>query len=90
MKRGAKLVDPVATGIEFIRSELETGLTFTRIAHVADRGAKVTRNRANARKAYDAVLRFAPRVPQTAAESKAIEVKLEKLKAQLRELGEEL
>ena len=56
-------------------------------AHYRD---KLERNRASARKAYDAVVRFMPRVNFTRDEASEINSKLAQLKSELQELGEEV
>ena len=48
-------------GIEFLRAEALAGRTFSRIALESRYQEKTDRNRANARKAYDTLLRFMPR-----------------------------
>ena len=79
-----------ANGIEFLKTDLETGLTFASIAVNAgnDLGKK-RRNQANARKAYDTVLAWSRRLVLTKADAHQIEEKLGKLQAILRSLGEE-
>jgi hypothetical protein len=72
-------------GVGFLHTELDTGLTLARIAQCAKRADK--RNR-NAKKAFEAVLRFMPGVILTTSQSKEIKGKLERLKSELRRLGE--
>ena len=90
MKANAKLFDPTAAGVEFLRSELDTGLTLSKIALDSNHLEKSNRNRFNARKAYNAILHFAPKINLTEKEIKEIESKLGVLKSNLRELGEEI
>lgn len=90
MKGTPKLVDPTGAEVDFLRTELKTGLTLTKIALDANHRDKSQRNCANARKAYDAVLHFAPRVNLSPDEMNEIKAKLERLKTQLQLLGEEL
>jgi len=90
MKSSTKLVDPTTTEVDFIRSELATGLTLSKIAKDSAWHAKSDRNRANARKAYDAVIRFLPRVTLTDEEALELKAKLEHLKGELTKLGEEV
>jgi acetylornithine/succinyldiaminopimelate/putrescine aminotransferase len=85
-----KIVDPNVLEVGFLRTELLVGLTLTKIAMDAQHRDKIDRNRANARKAYDTVLRFMPRVSITRDEAIEINAKLAKLKSELRELGEEV
>jgi hypothetical protein len=77
-------------GVGFLHTELETGLTLTRIAQSAKREDKRNRNLLNAKKAYEAVLRFMPDVILTTSQSKEIKGKLERLKSELRRLGEDV
>lgn len=90
MKGTPKLVDPTGAEVDFLRTELKTGLTLTKIALDATHRDKSDRNRESARKAYEAVLHFAPRVNLSPEETDEIRSKLEHLKAQLKLLGEEL
>jgi len=90
MKGSAKLVDPTAAEVDFLRSELDTGLTLSKIALDSTRRNKSSRNRDNARKAYDAVIRFLPKVSLTDEEALELKTKLEQLKAELSDLGEEV
>ena len=79
-----------APGLVFLFTEIETGLTFADIAlgakpHDVD---KIRRNTANARTAYDTVLRFRSRVDVDEAGAKRLEAVLAQLRAALLELGE--
>ena len=76
-----------AAEIEFLRAELLTGLTLSKIARSSD-GDKRERNRVNARKAYDSILRFMPKSDLLGEELDEIKSKLELLRAELRLLGE--
>ena len=75
---------------EFLRAELETGLTLAAIALDAADERKTNRNRTNARKAYDSLLRFIPRAQLTPKETDEIKSALEVLRSKLLELGEEV
>lgn len=77
-------------GVNFLRAEIETGLTLVRIARSAKRADKRNRNLLNARKAYDTVLRFIPAVILTTSQSKEIRNRLERLKKELHTLGEDV
>ena len=77
-------------GLGFLRTELETGLMLARIARSAKRADKRDRNLLNARKAYEAVLRFMPGVMLTTSQTEELKKKLERLKKELRALGEDL
>ena len=76
--------------VEFLRTEIDTGLTMANIARKATHNDKKERNRTNARKAYDAILRFLPQSNLKADEEDQIKCGLAKLEAELRQLGEEL
>lgn len=86
----AKLVDPTLAEKDFLRSEIDTGLTLAKIALDADRHDRRNRNRLNARKAYDTVLRFMPRVNLSPEETSEMKIRVEHLKAELVRLGEEV
>jgi len=86
----AKIIDPTLAEVDFLRCELRTGLTLTKIALDARHHDKTSRNRANARKAYDAVLRFIPKVNLSDSESAEFTSKLQQLKSELALLGEEI
>jgi hypothetical protein len=90
MAKVSKIVDASTADINFLRTELHTGLTLARLALSADRKDKHERNRMNARKAYDAVLRFAPRIMLRRDEAKEIKSRLSELKSDLQSLGEDL
>jgi hypothetical protein len=80
-----------AVGLEFLRTELTTGLTFSKIALDETKDeSKVERNRANARKAYNAVLHFMPGTILSAAESQEIEARMAQLRSALQQLGEDV
>ena len=81
-----------ATGLDFLMTEVTTGLTFSKIALSGGRDDpdKVQRNTWNARKAYDAVLRFRERVQMSKAESEALDSEMEQLRSDLLQLGEAL
>lgn len=78
--------------LEFLYTELSSGLTFANVALSAQPGDtdKVKRNRHNARVAYDTILRFQPRVNMLDAEKTRLAEGLGKLKQALRSLGEKL
>ena len=74
--------------IEFLRAELLTGLTLSKIAREARHDDKRERNRLNARKAYDSILRFMPKVDIVSEDLMDIRSKLEQLRSELQLLGE--
>jgi len=90
MNATQKSVDPTLAEVDFLRSELHTGLTLTKIARDARRRTKSDRNRANARKAYDSVVRFAPKVNLSPDETDEFKSKLNQLRTELKLLGEEV
>ena len=55
-------LDANAYDDEFLRTELRTGLMFSKIALESRYEAKRDRNCARARRAYDALLHFMPKV----------------------------
>jgi hypothetical protein len=61
-KRDARnlVLKTTAAETQFLRTELLAGLNFSKIALEGEDESKIERNRANARKAYDALLRFIP------------------------------
>ena len=79
-----------AAETQFLRTELLAGLNFAKIALEAEDQKKVERNRVNARKAYDALLRFIPDAALSSEETKEINSQLSELKADLQRLGEDV
>ena len=74
---------------EFLRVELETGLMFSRIAREARNQDKRDRNCAQARRAYDALLHFIPKIPKgNFVSSDILRRGLAQLKSELQHLGE--
>ena len=90
MQGNLKIADPTLAEAGFLRAELQTGLTLANIALETTRRQATARNRANARKAYDAILRFFPKVNLSAGETEEITSSLEQLKSKLQRLGEEI
>lgn len=76
--------------IEFLRAEALTGLTFSKIALHSRQQQKTDRNRANARKAYDCLLRFMPREHPTLGAWEEIKARVAELKSNLQQLGEDV
>lgn len=74
--------------IEFLRAEVQTGLTFARIALGARHQEKRDRNRVNAKKAYDTLLRYMPKDHATWGAWDDVRAKIAELKSQLQQLGE--
>ena len=90
MSTKLKVTDPTVFEIGFLRTELQVGLTLSRLAIEADQLSKKDRNRTNARKAYDSVIHFMTRVSCTPDEATEIKSKLSLLKSELQKLGEEI
>ena len=81
---------PDMSGIQFLRAELDTGLTFSRVAETTAHEDKRRRNCAHARKAYDTVLHFLPNSSLDNGEMNEVKTKLEELRFALQSLGEKL
>jgi hypothetical protein len=76
-------------GFNFLITDLELGMTFARIASNAhEASGKRTRNKANARRAYDVISRLNHRVLLSGHEREKVELKLANLRLALEELGE--
>ena len=73
---------------EFLHAEVLTGLTFSGIALGAAHEDKKTRNRINARKAYDTLLHFLPGTSLAPDQEAEINSKLKELRGELQLLGE--
>lgn len=76
------------TCTDFLKAEVETAATFTKIARTAQNPAEQQRNRRVARQAYDTVTRLIGRVNLTGADLQILETRLARLKSGLRQLGE--
>jgi len=76
--------------VDFLRAELLTGRTLSNIALRSLNQEKRTRNQANARKAYDAILRFLAGSKLDVEQAAEIKSKLEELQSDLRLLGEQV
>jgi hypothetical protein len=76
-----------APQIQFILTELSTGLTLSTLAGERQ-GAAKTRTRVKARTAYYSALRFVDRLVLREEESHKIRISLEALKKRLKVLGE--
>lgn len=79
-----------AARTHFLRTELHAGLSFSKIALESKDQSRIDRNRTNARKAYDTLLRFVPDAILSTEETKEINSQMAALKAALRQLGEDL
>ena len=72
--------------LELLMSDLDLALTFLQVAGTSSDTETRERNRQNARKAYDTVLYFLPRLHPTAQERQKIEEKLSILRTHLQAL----
>lgn len=78
-------------GAKFLFADIETGLAFCEIAASSDRDKKTRqRNRGNARKAYDTVLKLSEKLALTSEEKIVFDEKIVALKRALQALGEVL
>jgi hypothetical protein len=77
--------------LEFMVRDLDLALTMVKIASQADEGSdKRARNIHSARRAYETVDHLREKVAASRQEWRPIQEKLQRLRAQLRELGEVL
>ena len=90
MKEGEFVSGSTGAGSEFLRAELLAGMTRANIARNTSDEIRRQRNRLEARKAYDAILRFLPATLLSREEKEQIESGLTQLKSALRSLGEEV
>ena len=88
MKEGKAV--SLGAGRDFLRAELLVGFTRANIAQNTSDESKKQRNRQEARKAYDAILRFLPQTFLSQEEKEQIDSKLTELKFALRFLGDEV
>jgi hypothetical protein len=79
-----------AVTLDFLRTELATGMTFARVALSATSEEKMRRNQLNARKAYDSFHRYKTRSSVSDPEFKELTAKAVELRKLLIELGESL
>ena len=73
---------------DFLKLDVQTGLTFTGIALQTDDSAKKRRNQRSACTAYDSVLKLAKRVQLTDEEVQMLSRSLDRLKFELQTSGE--
>ncbi len=74
-------------GVEFLLTDLRTGMTFLDLADVTHSAAIRERNRNNARVVYDTVLRLMSRLSPTEEERSNLEDRLSELRKRLIEVG---
>lgn len=72
----------------FVKTELETGITFADIALSAKYPDKLKRNAANARKAYDTALKFMAKLSEKSLFAGTLDQLVKRLRSKLLELGE--
>jgi hypothetical protein len=73
---------------EFLKIDVETALTFSQIARESQDSWKRQRNRDNARKGYETILRLIDKVNLTDDDARFLADRLEELRFNLRILGE--
>ena len=79
-------MDQNAVSVEFLKTELETGITFANLALSARHEDRLERTKANARKAYDTALKFKDKLKlEKAAELNSL---VKDLRNKLQDLGE--
>lgn len=78
------------TRAEFLKVDLQTALTFTGIALRTTSGEKKQRNLRAARKAYDSIGRLLQKTELEEAEAHELNRDLQRLRAELIDLGEAL
>ncbi len=74
-------------GVEFLLTDMRTGMTFLDIAEVTHSAEIRDRNRANAQLVYDTVVRIMPRLSPTEEERRNLEDRLSELRKRLIEVG---
>ncbi len=87
IERSRKMQRHWPEGVSFLRTELDTGLAFSRLALRTSDSRKAIRTTAQARLAYDTASHFLNRVALTPAESKELAAKFVKLRVALAKLG---
>jgi hypothetical protein len=78
------------SGAEFIMADIELAFTFLEVARTSREPGTAVRNRKNARRAYETVVRLLPRSVGgfSVPEQMALHRKLEELKSRLKHLGD--
>ncbi len=74
-------------GLEFLLADLDLAQTFLNVAEVTAVEDARTRNRENAREAYQTVLRLLPRIDLSLEDKEELNRRLLALKNRLQELG---
>lgn len=73
---------------EFLKIDLETALTFVKIARQTPDDVRKKRNCRAARRAYETVMRFIPKVELNPQDAQVITLALNQLRSDLEALGE--
>jgi hypothetical protein len=74
---------------QLLRVDIDAALTFARIAAAAEAGSeKRTRNKSNARNAYDSIQHLRKNVPMTEQQERELEVRVAELRGALKILGD--
>ncbi|HYX52221.1 MAG TPA: hypothetical protein VE783_02140 [Candidatus Limnocylindrales bacterium] len=83
---------PSHMGKGFLLTELRTGITFANVALTAPKydPGKLSRNRKNARKAYDTFCKFRDRVALSTSDLAELEEIATQLRSALQQLGENI
>jgi hypothetical protein len=76
-------------GVDFLFTECDLAVTFLNVADNTAIPETVLRNRGNARKAYDTILRYMPKLVLSATETQSIERKLSSIRTRLEAAGEQ-
>ena len=81
--------DFIQRGTDFLKLELQTGLTMADLASLDQPGSEQrARTQRHAREAYDTVVRLLPRFEIDEKPERLIQERLSRLRAALQELGE--
>jgi hypothetical protein len=76
------------TSVEFLKTDVQTALTFSGIALESDDDIKRRRNQKYARRSYDSIVRFLTKIPINEIDAEFLSSRLERLKSELEKLGE--
>jgi hypothetical protein len=76
------------TSVEFLKTDVDTALTFASIALQTEDLVKRQRNCGNARKGFDTIARLATRVKLSEEDTRYLSEKMTRLKLELLRLGE--
>jgi hypothetical protein len=76
------------TGTDFLKTDLETAMVFATLALETHNEEKRKRNRINARRSYDTIVRLTEKLCPSKKDARFLERNLRRLKAELESLGE--